>query len=137
MKSYNPKGVIDAEKLGYSHAVEAGGQLYVSGQVGWNENFETPDSFTEQVRGAFENIDTVLQGSGRGKEDITKVTAYIVDAAAHTDEFLEEWNQWRPGEPYPCLTILGVAGLAQDEFLVELEVEIAQKESGESTARDR
>jgi enamine deaminase RidA (YjgF/YER057c/UK114 family) len=131
MKSYNPQGVVDAEKIGYSHAVETDGQLYISGQVGWNDQFETPGSFDAQVRLAFENLGVILDDAGRTRGDIAKVTAYLLSPEEHTDEFLDQWRTWAPEDPHPCLTILGVGSLAREEFLVELEADVVPANQSE------
>lgn len=125
MRAYSPDELVDAEAIGYSHAVETDGHLTLSGQVGWDGAFETPERFPDQVRRAFENLEAVLHAAGRTRDDVTKLTAYLVDPAERSEAFLEEWRDWAPSEPYPCLTILGVAGLAREEFLVELEAEVA------------
>lgn len=75
VRAYRPDGLVDAERIGYSHAVEAGGRLSVSGQVGWDEAFETPESFDAQLRQALENLDAVLDAAGRSSDAVTKVTA--------------------------------------------------------------
>ena len=120
----NPDGLVDAPAIGYNQAIVEDGTLYTSGQVGWDEEFEVAgDDVRTQTRKAFENVETLLSAVDADLTDVTKVTAYLVDATDRRDGFFEVWSEVYPEQPYPCLTILGVDELAQAEFLVELEVE--------------
>jgi len=120
----NPDGLVDAPSIGYNHGIVEDGTLYTSGQVGWDENFEVAGEDNEsQTRKAFENVETLLGEVDATLDDVTKVTAHIVDPPAHREGFFEVWNEVYADQPYPCLTILGPQKLAQEDFLVELEVE--------------
>jgi 2-iminobutanoate/2-iminopropanoate deaminase len=120
----NPDGLIDAERIGYSHAVVADGTFYMSGQVGWGADFDLagPD-IESQTRQAFENLECLLGAVDAGLEDVAKVTAHVVDLPANREGFFEVWTDVFEAAPYPCLTLLGPQQLAQEELLVELEVE--------------
>ncbi|WP_302082597.1 RidA family protein [Salinibaculum rarum] len=120
-----PDGLVDAQGIGYSHGIVEDGTLYMSGQVGWDEHFEVVgEDIQSQTRKAFENVETLLADVDRTLDDVRKVTAHIVDPPAHREGFFEVWNEVYADQPYPCLTILGPHKLAQEEFLVELEVEV-------------
>lgn len=122
---FNPDGLIDAPSLGYNHGIIDNGTLYMSGQVGWDENFQVVgDDIESQTRKAFDNATLLLEAADKTLADVTKVTAHIVDPPANREGFFEVWNEVYDGEPYPCLTILGPESLAQEDFLVELEVEV-------------
>ena len=66
----------------YSAGVKHGGLLYVSGQLGARaDGSHTHDQpFEVQVRAALDNVMRVLAAAGCGKEDLLKVTAYLVGA---------------------------------------------------------
>ena len=120
----NPDGLVDAPSIGYNHAILEDGTLYMSGQVGWDETFELAgEDIRSQTRKAFDNVETLLSEIDVTLDDVTKVTAHIVDPPANRDGFFDVWNEVYPDQPYPCLTILGPQELAQENFLVELEVE--------------
>jgi enamine deaminase RidA (YjgF/YER057c/UK114 family) len=125
----NPDGLVDAPSIGYNHAIVEDGTLYMSGQVGWNENFEVAgEDIQSQTRKAFDNVETLLTDVDATLDDVTKVTAHIVDPPANREGFFEVWNEVYADPPYPCLTILGPHKLAQEDFLVELEVEAPVEE---------
>lgn len=80
------KKTITVEGLGdtptFSHAVEANGLVFVSGQVhadaDWNLVGET---VPEKLDAIFDNIRAVLASVGLTIEDIVKATVYVTDMA--------------------------------------------------------
>ena len=44
----------------YSQAVKIGSRLELSGQGGWNDNWEFPESITDEIAQAFRNVETDL-----------------------------------------------------------------------------
>ncbi|MDY6764858.1 MAG: RidA family protein [Halobacteria archaeon] len=121
----NPDGLIDSTETGYSQAIVEDGTFYMSGQVGWDENFNVVgEDMESQARKAFENIGVLLDEVDKDFEDIAKVTAHLVNPHDNLDEYLRVWNEFFDDEPYPCHTILGVHQLALEDFLIEIEVEV-------------
>ncbi|UTF55807.1 RidA family protein [Natronosalvus rutilus] len=128
-KQIAPDGLIDASSIGYSHGIVVDGTLFMSGQVGWNEEFELAgEDITSQTLKAFENVEILLESIDRSLADVTKVTAHVVELQTNRDAFFEVWNDVFADPPYPCLTLLGPQQLAQDGLLVELEVEVPVEE---------
>lgn len=124
----NPATLPDSVSRLYSQARVENGTLYVSGQVGWNEeNAVAGDDITSQTRRALRNIGIILDAVGKEYADVAKVTSYFVnideDFAAYKDVWAEFFD-----DPYPCHTAIGVAGLAEPELLVELEFELPLEE---------
>jgi len=125
MRQIEPDGLIDSTRLHYSQAIVDGEDVYVSGQVGWDENFEIAgDDVASQARQAFENLEVALEEADRSLEDVRKVTAYLVDAPENREAYQDVYEEVFDTEPYPCHTILGVDALALEEFLLEIEVEL-------------
>ena len=66
----------------YSHAVRAGGLLFVSGQPGLDATTGQASPDTEQqMRQAFRNLDTVLRAGGSSLDLVVITTAIIPDLA--------------------------------------------------------
>ncbi|MDR1781974.1 MAG: RidA family protein [Bacilli bacterium] len=65
----------------YSHAVEANGMLFVSGQVPLvPETGEIVEGgIKEQAKQSLSNIDAILKGSGYTKYDVVKATIFMSD----------------------------------------------------------
>jgi enamine deaminase RidA (YjgF/YER057c/UK114 family) len=104
-----------------SQAIEANGLLYVSGQAGIDEQGRTVSAdFLEQGRRAFENVRRVLAEAGAGLNDIVKIGIFVTDMAANLDGVIRLRGEYLT-EPYPADTLLEVAGLAQPDWLIEVE----------------
>ena len=66
----------------YSHAVKAGGLLFVSGQPGLDVTTGQASPDTEQqMRQAFLNLDTVLRAGGSSLSNVVNTTAIVPDLA--------------------------------------------------------
>ena len=66
----------------YSHAVQAGGLLFVSGQPGLDVSTGQASSDTEQqMRQAFLNLSIVLRAGGSSLENVVNTTAIVPDLA--------------------------------------------------------
>ena len=67
--------------LPFSKAVKAGGFVYVSGQVAFDENVELVEGgIKPQTRQVFANIAAVLKEAGCSMNDIVKVNVWLDDA---------------------------------------------------------
>ena len=124
-EAINPDGLIDSTGIGYSQAVVADGTFYMSGQVGWDADFELAgDDIASQARQAFANVETLLAEVEADLSNVAKVTSYLVEPHDRLEAYLGVWNEVFEEEPYPCHTLLGVDQLAQEGCLVEIEVEV-------------
>ncbi len=64
----------------YSQAVEANGQLYISGQIPLHpETGEMPQGIEAQTRLVFENIKAILMEAGYSFADVVKSTVLLKD----------------------------------------------------------
>ncbi|KAL3469485.1 Endoribonuclease L-PSP/chorismate mutase-like protein [Aspergillus californicus] len=106
--------------------------IRTSGQVGSpapDSNDPFPDALREQAINAFANIGACLAVGGATPRDVTKMTIYIVDidmATMRNDllEVITTFFKDSDGVVHkPASTLLGVSGLADRKFLIEVEVE--------------
>lgn len=66
----------------YSQAVEAGGTLYVSGQIPLDpETGKMPEGIEAQAEQVFANIAAILAEAGYGFSDVVKSTVLLADIA--------------------------------------------------------
>lgn len=106
----------------YSQAVEAPGNwrwLYISGQVGVDRDGRLAEGFAAQAAQTFANLKSVLGAAGMGVHDLVKVTACITRPSD-----LLEYRAARDaalGDAAPASTLLVVAGLANADWLIEVE----------------
>ncbi|MEV7648223.1 RidA family protein [Arthrobacter sp. NPDC089319] len=108
----------------YSPVAIADGVVAIAGQFGLNETDPAG-----QVRGAFASVGKALNAAGLGFDDVIKFTTYVVgrETIPHFMEARKEvFAEIYPEGNYPPNTLLIVAGLVHEEFVVEIEA-IAQK----------
>ncbi|PXY20668.1 RidA family protein [Prauserella muralis] len=108
------------EPYNISLGIRAGELLFLSGQAGIDEHGRTvAGGFTAQARQAFANLATVLGRAGAGLADVVKVTIMVTDMS-RLDEIIALRAEFF-SEPYPADTLVQVAGLAQPDWLIEID----------------
>ena len=104
----------------YSQAIQAGGTIYVSGQLPINPatgEFSGAD-IRAQARQSLENIKAILAAAGADMAHVVKTTVLLQDMAdfsAMNEVYAEYFS-----EPYPARAAFQVAKLPKDA-LVEIE----------------
>jgi len=122
-RAVTPEGWMPAK--GYANGILThGNQIYVGGQIGWNakQEFETHD-FIGQMEQTLKNIVSVVTEAGGKIEDITRLTWYVVDKKEYLARQREVGEAYRKvmGRHFPAMTMVVVAGLIEDEALIEIE----------------
>jgi 2-iminobutanoate/2-iminopropanoate deaminase len=104
----------------YSHAVAAGGFVFVSGQLPIPPKGEPADqaSVAEQTRLTLENVQHALTAAGAKLTDVVKVTAYLT-AEEHWDDFNAAFAKFF-GEHRPARAAIPVGRL---HYGVAIEIE--------------
>ena len=99
-------------------------QLFVGGQIGWNERqeFESSD-FIGQMEQALRNVMAIIEAAGGSAQDITRLTWYVTDKAEYLARQKEVGEVYRKvlGRHFPAMTMVVVAALIEDEALIEIE----------------
>ena len=101
----------------FSHAVEADGWVFVTGQMpftGTSNMSPYPDSIEAQTHQVMKNLATVLVGCGLGFEHVVAARVFLT----HFREDYEKMNRvyagyFEPGRR-PARTCVGVTALARD-----------------------
>lgn len=114
-----------APAKGYSNGVlSSDGQLFVGGQIGWdaNQKFNSSD-FISQMEQALQNIMAVVTEAGGTAEDIVRLTWFVIDKREYLARQREVGEVYRRvlGRNFPAMTMVVVAGLIEDEALLEIE----------------
>jgi enamine deaminase RidA (YjgF/YER057c/UK114 family) len=60
--------------------------LEISGQGGWNDDWECPESITGEIAQAFGNVERTLAIAGAGWEHVIHVNSYHVGLEGHEEE---------------------------------------------------
>ncbi len=108
------KRVIDTAlpKAGpYSHAVAAGGLVFVSGQIGFSpsDGKIVDGGIGPQLRQALENASNILADAGLQLSDVVKVTLYLTDLSQFSS-VNEVFGESFPSDP-PARTTVQVSAL--------------------------
>ena len=119
---YNPQNV-STRPIPYSHGAEvkAGSNLlFMSGQVGRTlpDGDLLPD-FEGQIRQTYINMKAVLDDAGMDLTNIVKMTTYITDR--NNLAAMREIRKEILGNHKPAHTLVIVAGLAFEEYLIEVD----------------
>ena len=114
-----------AKAKGYANGMKtADNQLFVGGQIGWTaeQKFETHD-FVGQMEQALRNILDVVEAAGGAADSITRLTWFIIDKKEYLARQREVGEAYRRvlGRHFPAMSVVVVAGLIEDEALVEIE----------------
>ena len=117
-----PKGYGEfmRDNYHYSQGVQVGDLIFVTGQGGWDAQFEFEDDVHTQIRQAFQNVETVLAEANATWGDVIDITSYHVEL----DEpvlatMVGELRRYCPNHQ-PLWTVIGVARLALPAMKVEI-----------------
>lgn len=110
---------------GYANGVVAEGrQVFIAGQIGWNEQAElVSGDFVAQVERALVNICAVLKEAGGEPSHLTRLTWFVTDKADYVARQREIGEAYRRviGRHFPAMSLLVVAGLLEEGAKVEIE----------------
>jgi len=111
----------------YSHAVEAGELVYLSGQTPLDPNTGklVEGDVAAQTTQCFQNLFAVLAAAGLSSAEVVKVNVYLTnmgDFAAMNAVYAGQFNP-----PYPARTTIGVASLPLG---ARIEIELIARKSG-------
>jgi enamine deaminase RidA (YjgF/YER057c/UK114 family) len=111
--------------------------IFISGQIALDDLGRTivPGSIKAQTETIYQNIKKHLDAAGAKVSDIVYerinvVNDYMHQYATRTTKIRAKWyaDNGVPYDKLPALTTIGVAGLTQSEFAIEIEI-IAMSEA--------
>jgi enamine deaminase RidA (YjgF/YER057c/UK114 family) len=121
LKAHNPATMF-APVGPYCHGVEVVKPtrfLFSSGTMGLDKNGRAPDGIEPQLEAAWNNLKAILAEAGMEVSNIVKVTTFLADRSMRGPA--TAYRQAVLGEHKPAVTTM-VAGLLQDDWLVEIEI---------------
>ena len=108
--------------LHYSQAVKVGNRVETSGQGGWDDNWEFPESLTDEIVQAFRNVERTLATAGAGWKHVVHVNSYHMGFPEEVNRVMaEQFRHYMPDHA-PIWTALGVAALGDPNMRVEIRV---------------
>lgn len=111
------KGKVHTVYVGGQNAIDAFGNIVGKGDIG------------QQTEWALRNVEIALSAAGARLENVVKWTVYVVQGQPLQRGFEVYQRVWGNRPNPPIVTVLIVAGLANPEFLVEIEAVAVVPES--------
>ena len=104
----------------YAPGILVGDTLYLSGQVGRDENLNVVEGVEAQFTQAFENVGKVLAAAGASFDDVVEMETWFTDSMADLKIFLEVKDRYFNNR-YPTWTGFAVKGFSMPGILVEIK----------------
>ena len=118
----NPAGVAPPSAQ-YTHLVSVSSKklLFIAGQVAVDEKGDLvgKNDFKAQAEQAYKNLDAILKSQGATFKNVVKLNTYTTDIA-NNKSLGEVRRKFIPDE-FPAATLVGVTGLADPDYMIEVE----------------
>ncbi|MFT3823305.1 MAG: RidA family protein [Chitinophagaceae bacterium] len=101
----------------------SGKTVYIGGQNAVNAKGEVigKGDIAAQTEQAMQNVQTALEHSGAGWENVVKLSIYILQGQDHLKGFQASRKFMQSSTNQPTVTVLFVARLGNPDFLLEIE----------------
>jgi enamine deaminase RidA (YjgF/YER057c/UK114 family) len=118
----NPAGLPSNPAFSQAVTVRgAGTTVYVGGQNGIDADGAVPEGIGGQTALALSNLAAVLEAAGTSLERVVRWTVFAVRGAPLADAVAAFEAAWASRQNPPAVTIAVVEGLANPEFLIEID----------------
>lgn len=116
-----PEGMENIyETYHYAPGILVGDTLYLSGQVGRDEDLNVVPGAEAQFTQAFENVGKVLRAAGASFDDVVEMETWFADDMADLKTFMAVKDRFFTGR-YPTWTGFAVKGFSMPGLLVEIK----------------
>ena len=108
----------------YSHAVEAGSFVFVTGQLATDpddDSLPVPDGIEAQTAEVMDNLSRVLKGCGLSFADVVAARVFLTDFKRDYAAMNAIYARYFAPDRRPARTTVGVTGLARDG-IVEIDM---------------
>jgi reactive intermediate/imine deaminase len=107
----------------FSHATEAGGWIFLTGQMPTDptdDHAPLPEGVVAQTKRVMDNLILVLKGMGIGLEHVVATRIFLTEFRRDYAPMNAAYKAYFPADALPARTCIGVTGLACDA-LVEID----------------
>src|ERR1700681_1077357 len=108
----------------YSHAVEAGAFVFVTGQLATDpddDSLPIPPGIEAQTRKVFDNLERALAGAGAGLEHVVCARIFLTEFERDYAALNRIYRTYFPADRLPARTTVGVTHLARGG-IVEIDL---------------
>jgi enamine deaminase RidA (YjgF/YER057c/UK114 family) len=122
-----PAGLFDSRQYGFAQVAIVptpfGRAIHVSGQVAWDadRNIVGPGDIGRQLEKSLDNLGAALASVGATLDQVGALRLYIRQSHIGEGRAISAALRAKFGDNPPCATWIGVPGLADEAFLVEVE----------------
>lgn len=120
----------------YSHAVETGQWLFVTGQMPIEPDGTIPATIEAQTEVVFRNLRAVMARAGFADGHVVAARVYLTHFAEHYERMNAVYARQFPEGRYPARTCIGVTGLARG-CDVEIDLVVRRRRVRAIKARTR
>ncbi len=110
------------ERFHYAPGVLVGDTLYVSGQVGRDENLNVVEDREAQFDQCFRNIKKVLDAAAFTFAEVVELETWFLEFPGDLPLFMQVKDRWLTGPVYPTWTGFGVASFSMPGIVCEVKV---------------
>jgi enamine deaminase RidA (YjgF/YER057c/UK114 family) len=110
------------EQVGFARSIRVGDRILVAGTVGSNDDGSVDADVHGQMVAALRRVVRAVEALGGTASDIVRTRIYAVDPVGSFEDVARVHHEVFADHP-PVTALLGVSGLVQDVFLVEIEAE--------------
>lgn len=104
----------------YAPGIQVGDTLYISGQVGRDENLQVVEGVEAQFVQAFENVGKVLKAAEASFDDVVELETWFTDDMGELKTFLAVKDRYFTNR-HPTWTGFAVKGFSMPGILVEIK----------------
>lgn len=122
-----PAGLFESRPYGFSQVAivttPLGDAVHVSGQVAWDaeQKIVGAGDIGRQLEKSLENLGAALASAGASLDQVGALRLYIKQSHLREGKAITAALKKVFGDAPPCSTWIGVPGLADEEFLIEVE----------------
>jgi len=122
-----PASLFDSRRHGFAQVIVVptpfGDAVHVSGQVAWDaeRRIVGAGDIGRQHAKSLENLAAPLASAGATLDQVGALRLYIRQSHMHEGKAIAEALRTVFGDNPPCATWIGVPGLADEAFLIEVE----------------
>lgn len=122
-----PAGIFDSRPYGFAQVTIVrtpfGNAVHVSGQVAWDaeQRIVGAGDIDRQLEKSLQNLAVALESVGATLDQVGALRLYIKQSHMHEGKAIGAALRAMFGDNPPCSTWIGVPGLADDDFLIEVE----------------
>ena len=108
----------------YSHAVQVGDWLFVTGQMPIDADGTTPEGIEAQTRLVVRNLHEVMRRCGFAGADVVQARVYLTRFDEHYERMNTVYRDLFPEGRLPARTCIGVTALARG---CDIEIDVVAK----------